>query len=385
MVGGLAAAAVLPLLAACGGDDDEPTATTAPAAQPTATDAPVDATATMAQPASTATEAAADPTATSASQPTTTTQLPAKPLVIYCGRSEALVGPLMEQFTADTGIEVEVRYAGTTELAAQLLEEGDNSPADVYFAQDAGALGAIAKAGMFAPLAEATLTRVEPRFRSSTGSWVGLSGRARVVVYNKDLMSEADIPDTILDFVDPKWKGLLGWAPTNASFQSFITALRVERGEDTARTWLEGLIANETRSYEGNDPIRQAVAAGEIHAGFINHYYLLRAEAETGVDSPAENFIYTNGDPGALVNVAGIGILASSGNQQAAAELVTYLLSEPAQVYFAEQTWEYPLAAGVPAAENLIPLDEIKTPLVDLSDLDDLAGTLELLTDVGLI
>jgi iron(III) transport system substrate-binding protein len=388
MAGGLAAAAALPLLAACGGDDDdEPDAGADPEASIGASpDSSSDASPEASEEAS----PESDPEASEEASPegdsgTTDGTLTGDELTIYCGRSEELVGPLMERFTADTGIEVQVRYAGTTELAAQLLEEGDNSPADVFFSQDAGALGAVAKAGMLATIDDATLGRVEERFRAADGTWVGLSGRARVVVYNKDLLAPADIPETILDFTDPQWKGLLGWAPTNASFQSFITALRVERGEDTARTWLEGLIANETRSYDGNDQIREAVTNEEISAGFINHYYLLRAEAEAGEDTPAENFLYTNGDPGALVNVAGAGILASSQRQAVAAQLLAYMLEEPAQQYFADETYEYPLAAGVPADPALIPLEEIETPLVDLSDLDDLEGTLALLTDVGLI
>jgi iron(III) transport system substrate-binding protein len=403
LVGGAAAAVTLPLLAACGGDDDDPTATSA--AVPTNTGAPAEPTATSGSGQATATEAASTATAPAATE--TTSAVTTEPsateaaatatesaatatggasgsITVYSGRSEALVAPVIEQFTAATGIEVEVRYAGTTELAATILEEGDNSPADVFFAQDAGALGAIEEADLFAMLPDGILGLVDERFRSDDGEWVGISGRARVVVYNTDALTEADIPASILDFTDSSWDGRLGWAPTNASFQSFITALRELEGEDGAQAWLEGLIANNTTSYEGNTQIVEAVIAGEIDAGFVNHYYLYQIIRESG-EVPAENFWYTDGDPGALVNVAGAGILTTSQNPEGAAAFIEYLLSEEGQLYFSEETFEYPLVTGIAADPRLVPLDEIQVPDIDLSDLDDLAGTLALLTEVGLI
>ena len=305
-------------------------------------------------------------------------------LTLYSGRNEELVGPVIEMFEEKTGIKVEVRYGGTSEMAAAILEEGDNSPADVFFGQDAGALGALAKEGRFADLASDTLSRVETRFQDPNGQWVGISGRARVVAYNSDLLSEDDLPDSILDFTDPKWAGKIGWAPTNGSFQAFVTALRVSEGEDGAKAWLEGIQANNPHVYAKNTPTLEAVAAGEVEVGFINHYYLFRKLAEQG-DFPAANYFFLNGDIGGLINVAGAGILKTSEKQENAKALLDFLLSVEGQEYFRNETKEYPLIQEVEADPLLPPLDQIQTPEIDLNDLDDLDGTLELLQDAGVL
>lgn len=326
---------------------------------------------------------AASPTAVPAATEAAAQPAGEQKIVVYSGRSESLVAPLFEQFTAATGIAVEARYGDTAELASTILEEGANSPADLFFAQDAGALGALDAAGLLAPLPESTLAAVEPRFRSSEGDWVGVSGRARVVVYNTDKLQESDLPASITGFVAPEWAGRMGWAPTNGSFQAFVTAMREQLGEDAAKAWLEGMLANETKTYEKNAAIVQAVAAGEIDVGFVNHYYLYQLQKEAGDTLKAANYYPLDGDVGALVNIAGVGILKSAANAAPAQEFVTYLLSEPGQRYFAETTFEYPLAAGVPADERLKPLSEIKTPELDLNQLKDLQGTLKLLQDIG--
>ncbi|CAN5117477.1 iron ABC transporter substrate-binding protein [soil metagenome] len=305
-------------------------------------------------------------------------------VTIYSGRSEELVGPLLQQFTDATGIEVEARYGDTAEMANLILTEGENSPADVFFAQDAGALGAVAEEGLLTALPNEVLNQVDERFRSPTGEWVGVSGRARVVVYNTETLSEADLPDSIFGFTDPEWSGRIGWAPTNGSFQSFVTALREIEGEDRAREWLEGIEANEPSVYEGNNPALDAVIAGDVDVAFINHYYLMQRLVEDP-DAPAANYFLTDGDPGALVNVAGAGILTTSENSEAARQLVEYLLSTDAQEYVATETKEYPLLEGVELDADLPSLEEIGTPEIDLSDLSDLDGTLELLQEVGIL
>lgn len=306
-------------------------------------------------------------------------------LTIYAGRSESLVGPLLERFRTETGLDVQVKYASTSELAATILEEGDASPADVFFAQDGGALGALAAEARLAELPASTLERVDPRFSSPDSVWVGVSGRARVVVYDTRVLAEADLPSSILDYTDPSWKGKIGWAPTNASFQAFVTAFRVLRGEDAARAWLEGIQANEPKVFEGNDAVLAAVAAGEIQVGFINHYYLMSQLAEQGEDFPVRNHFLPNGDVGALVNVAGAGILTTSKNPSAAQAFVDYLLTDESQVYFADETYEYPLVAGIAADKRLVPLADIAAPDVDLSDLTDLEGTLRLIQEAGVL
>ena len=305
-------------------------------------------------------------------------------LTVYSGRNEELVGKLIEQYQTETGTKVNVRYGDTAELAATILEEA-NSPADVFFAQDAGNLGALAAEGRLQKLPDDILNRVDERFRSPQGEWVGVSGRARVVVYNTKTLTETDLPETIFGFTDPKWKGRLGWAPTNGSFQAFVTALRVLQGEDKTRQWLEGIKANEPRVYEDNTAIVKAVGAGEIDAGFVNHYYLFRQLKEQGESFGARNYYLKNGDPGALINVAGAGVLKSTKNQAAAEQFVAFLLSDTAQQYFADQTYEYPIVAGVAANPALPPLSEIQTPELDLSKLEDARGTTKLLQDLGIL
>jgi iron(III) transport system substrate-binding protein len=305
-------------------------------------------------------------------------------ITVYSGRSEELVAPLFEQFTEDTGVEVELRYGDTAELAAQLLEEGENSPADVFFAQDAGALGAVAAEGLFTDLPEEQLGAVEEALRSTEGQWVGVSGRARVVVYNTDELTEDDLPDSILEFTDPEWEGRLGWAPTNGSFQAFVTALRVLEGEDGAEQWLTGIRDNGVRAYEGNAPIVQAVGDGEIDAGFVNHYYAFQLREENP-DLPVANKYFGGGDPGGLVNIAGVGVLGTSDNPAGASALVDYLLSEEGQTYFAEESYEIPIAAGVEPVDEVPSIDELTLPEIDLDQLEDLPGTLELLGQLGIV
>lgn len=305
-------------------------------------------------------------------------------LVVYSGRSEELVGPLIERFEAASGITVEVRYGDTAEMAAQILEEGDNSPADVFFGQDAGALGALAAEGRLVELSDEQLALVPDGLKDDEGRWVGTSARARVVVYNTDELTEADLPDSILDFTDPAWKGRLGWAPTNGSFQAFVTALRVLEGEDGARAWLEGIKANEPAVFDGNSAIVEAVGAGEIDAGFVNHYYAFELKA-TNPDLAVANKLFGGGDPGGLVNVAGGGILDTASHTREASEFIDFLLAEDAQTYFAETTFEIPLVEGVDPVEGVPTLEELTLPDLDLNQLDDLAGTLALLTELGIV
>ncbi len=306
-------------------------------------------------------------------------------LTIYSGRSESLVGPLIERFRDQTGIAVRVNYGGTTDLAATILEEGDASPADVFFAQDAGALGALAREDRLTVLPPETLGLFDSRFVADDGTWVGVSGRARVVVYDTRTLSESDLPTSIDAFTDPAWKGRIGWAPTNASFQSFVTAYRVLRGDDAAKAWLEGILANEPKAYEGNDAVLAAVAAGEVEVGFVNHYYLMQQLAEQGDEFPVRNHFLAGDDPGSLINVAGAAILTTAANPAAAQAFVDFLLTPESQAYFAEQTHEYPLIDGVAANPVLPPLADIDSPDIDLSDLDDLDGTLRLLQEAGVL
>ena len=305
-------------------------------------------------------------------------------LTIYSGRSESLVDPLIEQFEQDTGIEVAVRYGDTAEMAATILEEGSNSPADLFYGQDAGALGALSKAGRLVKLPDDMLALVEPRFRSPEGTWIGTSGRARVVVYNPERTSETELPDNIFGFCQPVGRGRVGWAPTNGSFQAFVTAMRVLEGEERTREWLTCMQANEPVFYSNNASQVEAVVSGEIDAGLVNHSYLYRYLVEDP-NYPARNYTLPAGDAGAIVNIAGAGILDTAANPQAAETFIRYLLSEAGQNYFNTETHEYPLSADIELNPLLTPLENIKTPELDLSDLDDLPGTLELLQELGIL
>ena len=306
-------------------------------------------------------------------------------LTVYSGREEELVAPLFERFEEETGIDVEVRYADSAELAATIAEEGGNSPADVFFAQDPGSLGAVEE--QLGELPDSVLDRVDARFRDDGGRWVGTSGRARVIVFNTDELSSDEVPDSVFDLTDPKWKGKVGLPPTNASFQAFVTAMRLDVGDERTREWLEALKANDPKFYEKNTPTVEAVASGEVQLGLVNHYYLYLVKAEQP-DAPIENKFLPGDDPGALVSVAGAGVLEGSDNREAAERFVEFLLADAQQRFYTDEAEEaeIPLVAGVEPKPGVPTLDELKGrgPAVDLSELGaELEKTLELLNETG--
>ena len=307
-------------------------------------------------------------------------------LTVYSGRSQTLVHPLLLAFGEQTGIDIRVKYAGSAATAATLLEEGDNTPADVAFMQEPGSLGILADSGMLSPIPQETLDKVDPRFRSPAGLWVGTSGRARTVIYNTEAIDpETDLPPSILDFTAPEWRGRVGWAPRNGSFQAFVTALRLTVGEDAARDWLTSMRDNDAVDYPNNVTTVTATAAGEVDVGFVNHYYLERFLEEHGEGFGARNHYIGNGDPGALVLVAGVGILDASENKDIAEEFVDFLLGGPAQTYFAQEIKEYPVSAGVAPVGDLPPMESLDPPNVDLGNLSDLEGTLKLLRETEVL
>ena len=277
-----------------------------------------------------------------------------KKITVYSGRSESLVKPLFEKFQQSTGITVEVRYGDTAQMAAQVLEEGDRSPADVFFAQDAGALGAVSKQGLFAPLPSAVLARVPAIYRSRAGEWVGVTGRSRVLAYNADMVPAAELPTSVLDLTDPKWRGKVGVAPTNGSFQAFVTALRVQHGDQKAAEFLSGLKANDAQIRENNVVIVQDVNVGEDPARAGEPLLHLRARQGEGRGAgPAQG-------EAALLPQRGHGRPGERGGGRRARPLgartrtlrrsSSICSGTEAQTYFAEQTYEYPLVAGVPTA-----------------------------------
>ncbi len=311
--------------------------------------------------------------------------LPESPgeLIVYSGRSESLVQPIIDQFAAVTGIEVRVKYANTSEIAATLMEEGSNSPADVFFAQDPGGLGAAAS--LLDTLPEQLSMAVPDWARSPQEKWVGISGRARVVVYNRESVSPADLPESIEDFADPKWNGRIGWAPSNASFQAMVTAMRVLWGDDRTRQWLENIRDNGAQVYPKNTPIVDAASKGEIDVGFVNHYYLYRFIQEDGEDFGARNYHIPGEGPGSLIMVAGAGILKTAANHENAVRFLEFLLSNVAQQFFAGKTYEYPLVEGVTTHRLLTPLDQITKPAIDMASLEDVQGTQAMLRELGIL
>lgn len=309
-------------------------------------------------------------------------------LTIYSGREEELIAPLFEMFTQETGIDVEVRYGDSAELAATIAEEGENSPADVFWAQDPGSLGAVED--QLDPLTDGILGRVPEQFRDSEGRWVGTSGRARVIVYNTEALSEDDVPDSVFDLTEPtslglQWIGRIGIAPTNASFQAFVTAMRLSEGDERTRQWLLDLKTLKPKEYEKNTPIVEAAAAGEIDLGLVNHYYLYLVKQEQP-DAPIANHFLEAGDPGALVSVAGAAVLASSDQKDDAERFVEFLLSEQGQRFYvdAAEEAEYPLVEGIAPKEGLPPLAELEGPDVDLASFGtEHEATIELLRETG--
>ena len=305
-----------------------------------------------------------------------------KTLTVYSGRSKSLVDPILREFELLTGVPIEIRYASTGEMAATLLEEGDKSPADVFFAQDPGGLGAVKP--LFMTLTDDIYEQSAAWASDPDKKWIGVSGRARVIVYSTDNISEDELPDSIWDFTDPKWKGRIGFPPTNASFHVMVTAMRLDWGEEKTKEWLEGIIANEPTFYAKNTPTVAAAGAGEVDVGFVNHYYLHRFLAEEGEGFAARNYYTPADDAGSLVMAAGAGILASTDAQAEAERLLKFLLGVTAQQYFATNTHEYPFNSAVQQSEHLPDLGDIGERFdIDLGLLDDLAGTQQLLQEVG--
>ncbi len=301
-------------------------------------------------------------------------------LTLYSGRIAPILSPAVKQYETASGFKVKTRYGDSPSLAAQITEEGKNSPADVFFAQDAGSLDAVEKKGLLVKLPADILAKVPKAYQSATGAWVGVTGRSRVIAYGREV-ERSELPDSPLELTEPQWRGRVGWAPTNASLQGYVTALRVVEGEDVAKQWLEGMVANDTRAYDGNIPVRDAIAKGEIDVGLINHYYVAEAVAKDPAYPVKLHF--PPEDLGSLVNVSGVGILASSKNKPEALGFVRAMLSDPAQTYFADSSKEYPLISSVEPPKDLKPLDEIPAPDFDLGKLGDLPGTLRLMRETG--
>lgn len=306
------------------------------------------------------------------------------PLTIYTGRSESLVGPLLERYSDENDVAIDVRYGDTNDLALLIATEGERSPADVYWGQSPGATAYLAGKDLLAPLPQGVRALVADEFEDPRGRWVGVSGRQRVLVYNEDMVDAADLPRSVFDLTAPRYKGKVGLAPTNGSFQDFVTAMRNLEGEEAAERWLEGMAANDAQTYANNNAIVEAVGRGEVPFGLVNHYYNHQFLAEDP-GLPSRNHEFAAGDIGALVIPSSASVLASSDKREQAEDFIEFLLSEQSQEYFASETFEYPLADGVPAAEGVPPLGSLAPPAGEQADqLGDIEGTGKLIAASGL-
>ena len=306
-------------------------------------------------------------------------------LTLYSGRGETLVAPIIEAFTARTGITVNVRYAGTAELAVLLQEEGDASPADLYWAQDAAALGAVVD--LFAPLPEELVANVPAAYRDSENRWVATSGRGRVLAYSTERVSEDELPASIFDLTDPKWNGRIALPATNGSFLAHVTAMRVIHGDDATAEWLAGIKANAPVAVRNNTAAIQAIGDGEADIAVTNNYYLVRF-LQRDADFPVTQTLFaTEGDIGNLLLVAGMGVLSSSSQQEDAQAFIEFLLSPAAQQFFTGEVSEFPIIPGTIVTRQDINLDDVirVAPEVDLNTIGDLEGTLEMIRTAGLL
>lgn len=294
-------------------------------------------------------------------------------LTIYSGRSENLVGPLLERFSEETGIQIDIRYGDSTDLALLLAEEGDRTPADVFLSQSPGTVGFLAQRDLLARLDEGTLEAVPSQFESSEGLWVGVSARRRVLVYDSDQVSKAELPRSVFDLVAPAYRGRVGLAPSNASFQDFVSAMRQVKGDERTEEWLRAMAENGSPTYANNNAIVEAVSRGEIPFGLVNHYYNERFLAEDP-SLPSRNYVFPGGDLGGIPLVTTVSALAGSDRAEDAARFIRFLLGPEAQRFYSEETFEYPLAAGVEPPARLEPLDkDVRLPY----DIERLGAELE--------
>jgi iron(III) transport system substrate-binding protein len=306
-------------------------------------------------------------------------------LTVYNAQHESLTQEWADAFTAETGIEVELRNGSDTELGNQLVAEGDQSPADVFLTENSPAMTLVENAGLFSGVNQDVLDQVPSQYRPSSGAWTGIAARSTVFAYNKDQLPQDQLPKSLLDLQDPAWKDRWAASPSGADFQAIVSALLELRGEDATRQWLAGMKEN-VRTYKGNNTVMKAVNAGEIPGGVIYHYYWFGDQAKTGENSNNVALHYfRNQDPGAFVSVSGGGVLKSSSNQDAAQQFLKFVTGKSGQEVLQTGTsFEYTVASDVPANRELVPLADLQAPPVDPAKLNSPQVT-ELMTEAGLL
>ena len=300
-------------------------------------------------------------------------------ITVYSGRNESLIGPLIKSFEDATGVNVDVRYGNSTDLALLLEIEGLDTPADVFISQSPGAIEYLSSRGLLALLPERLTEEVPEILKGDDGDWTGLSGRRRVLVYNTELVGIEELPLSVLELTAEKYAGRVAIAPANSSFQDFVTLMRTEIGDERTKEWLRGMADNRSPAYATNSAIVDAVVRGEVDMGLVNHYYMLRYLDESP-DAPGANHNFLDDDVGSAVLVTGVGILEDEDLNPAAQAFVEYMLSEKAQQYYFSQTREYPVKLELAVPAFLEPLPSVHDARI--LQFDELAGGLAATQDL---
>ena len=307
-------------------------------------------------------------------------------ITLYNGQHEQTTAALVAAFEKQTGIKVNVRTGDEAELGNEIMQEGSSSPADVFYTENTPVLEALRERGLLAPVAASTLAAIPSRYNSAQADWVGVSARVSVLVYNTSLIAPSQLPSSILELAEPKWKGKVGFAPSETDFQPLITSIVKFDGVATAERWLKGLQAN-SKLYPDNETVVAQVNNGESAVGLINHYYWFRLRAEIGAGAMRSALhYYAAGDPGDLVNVSGAAVLKSSPHRAAAQEFLAFLVSKTGQETIAHShSYEYPLRPGVAPAPGLRPFDQLKPVALTPAELGDGSQALALEQKLGLL
>lgn len=307
-------------------------------------------------------------------------------LVIYSGRAEPLIQPVIEAFKAKyPDVEILLKAGSNSELANALLEEQANPQADLFITTEVFTIQALALEGIFQPYLPEGADQIPSEFIGPDHSWIGLTRRARVIMYNTDLVSAEEAPRSIFELSDPKWTGQVAAAgSTNGSMQAQIAAMRQLLGESATEAWLNELIANEVTFFGGHTDVRKAVGAGEFKIGLVNHYYFYLQQTEgspVGIVFPDQD----EGQIGLITNVTAAAVVEGASNAAAARLFVDYLISPEGQKLFADQNYEYPLLPGVALHPDVQPLDGFRLADVDIAAAAlEFDATFDLMEKVGL-
>jgi iron(III) transport system substrate-binding protein len=305
-------------------------------------------------------------------------------IVVYSGRNEELIQPILDDFSDETGITVDVRWGDSAELALLIEQEGDRSPADVFISQSPGAVGFLTENERLGQLPEEITSLVAEEDAADDGTWVSVTGRVRVLVYNTDLVDPDTLPDSVLDLTDPQFAGEVAVAPTNGSFQDFVTVLRNEIGDEETLEWLQGMAEGGPPTFDGNTAIVEAVGRGEVPMGLVNHYYAFAAKDEVP-DLPVENHYFASGDYGSTMLSSAVSLVEGASNPEAATRLVEFLLSDEGQSYFTNETFEFPLTLGAEPNPALPDLEDIHVTRIEFGALGGgLQPTIDLIDESGL-